>query len=236
MANRDMLDTTGTAKPTKGTKLADAIITAQRDIYVKDPSKQPKNAADLATDLNKTAAAIMIVKASDIAGSDNPYHAPPMETISELVPSVTETPFYQKVLKSMDMTELDPQRILEAASAGIEAGVVTPEQAVDCIVSLLKAAISYNNTMEDGFRRVGLPDQTTYNINLENPLSFIDRGAMGVAGSFILTPFTSDKFKEDARSMARAYIQVDMVDETRVTQYVMRLLNTTVPKAPEGEE
>lgn len=119
------------------------------------------------------------IKAGD---ATNPYQAPPMEVLAHY-PNVTDTKLYKDILAPMDMKELEPKRIYDAAITGIEAGTIKLEEAAMDIESLFKA-VAIHNSNSKMFSRIGLPNQTSYKTEIVPPELFSERslGAAGGAG------------------------------------------------------
>jgi hypothetical protein len=148
------------------------------------------------------------------------------------------------------MREVDPQRILDAAIAGVRANSLSPEAAASGVETIFEAAALYNNTMFGGFRRVGLDNQVTYNTQIKRPATLVEQlkvGAKAGLGLFgpIATPqaiigaglevitgkpteFTEAQLEKQRAGLAKTF-SVDMMDGTRVQEAIVRLLTSTKP-------
>lgn len=223
----------GNVKPTKGLMLLRQITELQEAKYAKIREARgtvPKDDATLKANYNRTADEFIASKVVNIVTNDasNPYAAPPF-TVLEGVTSVRNEPLYIKVLQPMKMKETNPQTIIDAAVAAILAKTVTAEQAGEGIVAIFKAAAAINNEQDDGFRRVGLPSQTTYNTTLQRPATPFE-----LLKGFVLTPMISREslgFKESTVNLG-ATIAVDLMNETKVDSVLIKLLSTTKAAAP----
>jgi len=234
----------GNVTQTPGIKALEAITDLQAQVY-KKAGKVPKDEETLSSDFNGTAQAFMDTKAANINTGDatNPYHAPPFSVL-ETMTSVISTELYTNVLKAMEMKEVNPQKILDAAIAGVRAGSVSPESAASGVEAIFDAAALYNNTMQGGFRRVGLPNQVTYNTQIQAPVTGVDLLKLGItsapsAALFGLTALlptvgieqAGDSLAESIAKKAKARTTtVDMMDGTRIQEAIVKLLSSTAPK------
>lgn len=236
----------GNVTETPGTKALDAISELQAAVY-KKAGKVPKEESARAADFNATSEAFMDSKAANIVAGDstNPYQAPNMPVLIESFNSVATTELYVKVLKSMDMRETDPQRIMDAAIAGVRAGTISPEAAASGVETIFEGAAAYNNTMFGGFRRVGLQNQVTYNVQLKRPATLVERLKIGAKlGIDIAGPIATPSFflgvigigegdeqvfaKVDERLGSKTF-SVDLMDRTKIQAAIVQLLSSTVP-------
>lgn len=163
----------GGFKDTVATDLLDIITEKQAIKYTKRTIPIPKDIVTLRSDFNATAKEVMDEFALDIA-EGNPFVAPPMSVL-ELNANVRNSIFYKRILKDMGMKETNPQRIVDAAVAGMIAGTISIEEAASGIESIFDAAALRNTIFNGGFRRVGLPNQTTYNTRIKVPTTFFER-------------------------------------------------------------
>ncbi len=228
----------GEGKGTRLTGTAKLILLKQQEKYKKTGAKIPA-AGDIEAlnqDLNVTADTYMLQKASNIESSGNPYAAPPMESLVNFMPSITETPFYQKVLKDKQMTEVEPQTIMDAAVAGIDAKVVSIDEAVAGVETLFRAAVYFNNEMEGGFRRLGLREQTAYNTALKDPRSLVERLGLSTTGILLGSPLTVAAVKgaKGEAIFSTPLTIVDLVDETRIQEYIIKGLSSA-PATKKGD-
>ncbi len=238
----------GNVTQTPGITALSEIVDLQAAVYKKS-GVVPKDQETLDSNLNATAQAFMDSKAANIGTGDdtNPYHAPPFSVLEEMA-SVRDSELYQSVLKAMEMKEVNPQTIMDAAIAGVRAGSVSPESAAVGIEAIFDSAALYNNTLQGGFRRVGLSNQTTYNVKINRPPSAVEELTIGrtslVLGS--LAARTASLFKTtallDVEPVARGELlstattfSVDLMDATRVQEAVVRLLSATVPPVSTSE-
>lgn len=251
-ATLDELDPQGSAAKTKGIKLLNQITKIQSEAYKGLPKSQlPKTEDALAADYNQTAANVYAAWNLDIKAGDqsNPLHAPPMDTLASNAAVQNDT-FYQKVLAPRSMKEVDPQVIMEAAVHAIQSKTVSPEVAAEGIDLLFTTAADYNNSIQGGFKRVGLPNQTQYNVTVRrDPTTFeqLRIGASALPSAFAFGPTAVLRGKERAgEKLAESlidssdflFMSVDLMDVTRVRNTLVQMLSTAqTPKTtPESEE
>lgn len=254
MDNFRLIDPDNTALPLELTPVVNDVFRAQTEIY-EDLGDIPKDKASLDANLNATAKVIMDNHAKDIkAGS--PLSAPPM-TIIEKSRSVIDTAFYKNVIKPKGMVETNPQLIFDAAIVAMDAGTATAEETTEGIKAIFDAAVLYNNTNQGGFRRVGLPNQEGYVVTLENPLSgfaafplklfkelgvavkpenligtgVVEPGVGGLVGFLDKSTFIANDIISLFSNKA---IPVDLTDETRIMDYLIKSRTAVSPAPPES--
>ena len=168
-ANFSLVSPTGAILPTRITALLEAI-----DGELGKLPQQPKK-AEFAATYNKIAEAYMAVQASEIKADDasNPMQAPPMATLLQNS-DLQLQPLYTKVLKPMNMTEVIPQTIVEAATSGVASKQVTVEEAVAGIKAIFSTAALINSEQDKGFKAIGLNSQVTYNTMIARPAGFVE--------------------------------------------------------------
>jgi len=141
-----------------------AIVQAAQNEKYKDPASGgiPREKEIQIADFNKTAREVFTRFSTNIKTGDtsNLYHAPPMPVIEEM-DAIKTSKFYQQVLAPLAMKEFSPKGILQATSAAIGVGTVSIENASIGLHDLFKAIAAYNNEHWN-FKRVGLPEQTSY--------------------------------------------------------------------------
>jgi len=228
----------GNVTPTRGINILDQINTLQAAKYKKARVSPPRDIETLESDFNQTAKELTTVFQADIKTGDasNPYHAPPMSVLEGMI-SVKNSSLYQLVLKPMQMKETNPQTIMDAAVSAIVAKTITPEQGATGINVIFDAAALYNNTLQGGFRRVGLPNQTTYNVQLKRPATLIEQ--LKIRGTNVLS-FPSIAIADQViRSLSgeedvliSTPFTVDLMDRTRVQEAIIKILSAS--SAPES--
>lgn len=174
-AIRNVVSPTGAETPTKATTMLDDI-SERVTKYYGEVGKVPKDSATQATVFDTVANNYQKEKSEEIRMGDttNPYQAPVFSVLAK-AKAVTDSPLYKKVLSSMDMKETNPETIVDAASSGVLAGLITQEDAAEGIATIFKAAAVYNNTQDGGFSRYGLRNQTSYNVKMKVPtVSFVN--------------------------------------------------------------
>ena len=146
--------------------VADALAASGATVALAGESDK-ETKARLKSKFNQVAETTAAIHKSDITFGDstNLYQAPPMGALDNFQ-SVQTSFFYQKIIKPMDMKEVHPQKILDAATTAILAKSVTVEEAATGIEAMFEAAASYNNTQDGGPSRVGLPNQDSYNTKI----------------------------------------------------------------------
>lgn len=239
---------------TPATRLLDRVANDQIEKYRKSKEGVPKDEAVIRSDYNTIAKEIATQAASSITAGDttNMYQAPPM-TILETKTAVAESTFYKRVLSPMAMKETNPERIMEAAIAGIRANSISPDEATAGIVTIFEAAADYNNTMFGGFRRVGLPNQSTYKAVLfREPTSFerlkvttgvllditgpidVITGAVGGTQRRVEDLLIPKLGQTTDLGLLKTTV-VDFMDRTEVNNHIIKLLST-FPKEPAAKD
>lgn len=237
----------GNITETPGITALRSITELQAAVYAA-AGKVPKDDETLAADFNATAQAYADSKAANIVTGDatNPYQAAPMGVLMDSFESIKQSELYQKVLKPLQMHETDPQKILDAAVSGVRSKTVSPEAAARGIETIFEAAALYNNTMSGGFRRVGLPNQISYNAQIEAPLTNMAVLGIGIESVPDLALFgvtaalpgvsISERGEVLAESIAKTAALrtqiVDLMDGTAVQKAVVKLLSSLPKEAP----
>jgi len=113
----------------------------------------------------ENARAVAKQQLSKIAPNDfsNIYLAPSAKSIAALR-GIQSDPFFQKVLKTQienGMTESDPDKILGLAAVAVGDGTIKVNEAARGISLFFTGAYKLNNQIKD-YKRVGLPEQTSY--------------------------------------------------------------------------
>lgn len=244
--NLSVIAPSGINKPTKSTKILDEVARRQADEFATAETVVPKTAEGLEADFNTRANVFMKVKAADIRTGDlsNPYHGAAFSTLEQST-SIQSTPLYQKVLKDKQMKELNPELILDSAIAGVTAKVITPEEAASGIDAIFTQASVLNNMEDGGFRRVGLTNQTTYNVVLKrSPTAFegLKSGLEGLAKSPVLLAGIggavisgdADSFKKQMANITDRFSTVDLMNTTMLQNHIVKLLSAQTP-VPAGD-
>lgn len=227
MTSVQTISPSGNVRTSKGTRLLSDIAGLQAAKYSKLGAGVPRDKAAQQTDFNTTAREHISVLVSNIATGDNsnPYHAPPF-TILEETTDLQLQPLYTKILKPMQLKETNPQTITDAAVAGVLAGTISVEEAAAGIESIFDLAALVNNTQDGGFRRVGLPNQTTYNSKINMPDSGISKLLGPVAASVItaaspLGGEVLDFLRPDS------VLDVDLMDRAKINAMLIKALSNT---------
>jgi hypothetical protein len=232
---------------TRMTGILDTITSAQIEEYAASPDGVPKNSKVIEEDFNSKAKVFMDTASAKITTGDtsNPYHSVPMGVLANNMKAVRDDEFYKTTLEPMGMKDMNPEAILEAGVAGIRAGTVTPEQVAVGIETIFDSAAAYNNTAEGGYRRVGLPNQTTYNVQFKKPSTFSSQlkllSTAAQAAPVALVNFTDEGdlglVKSSLKALNDPFISVDLMDPTRVKELVVKMLSaepvkTATPTSP----
>jgi len=249
--NLAIIDDEGLAKKTKGIKLLSDISVKQADKWAKNKAAGgigiPKDPTQQKVEFNITADEVIEIVRSEIKTGDNsnPFSAPPFPLLAKKA-SVQNTALFQKVLKDKDMQETNPQIIMDAALAGIVAKTITPEEAAAGIEAIFDAAALHNNTLDGGFRRVGLPNQETYNVKLDRiPTLFETLKAVPELTSTLIFNFgkvtasEAGSLQEFREEQIGAFVSVDLMDSSDVQQAIVIVLSTlrdTAAPKKKGEE
>lgn len=173
-----------------------------------------KNEEEKEAHLNLITALHLKEKEANIITGDssNPYHGPPMSVLADKA-AVKNSTFYKRVLREMQMQELNPQAIYDAAIPAIRAERVTLEEAAHGIVTIFKAAMHENNTKDGGFNRAALPDQDTYISTIKRLSSVAERSLelFGAPVKAALRPTKAVTGRLPPPTRASRVNQVDMV-------------------------
>lgn len=241
-----IIDPTSSSKSTKYKKVLEDTSRALEAEYAKDPTKIPKTEEGRKQQFNAAAEAGMATYAKEIKSGDasNPYAAPPMDTLAS-IKAVADSPLYKKILAPKGYKEVDAQNIVDSAIQGVLAKQITPEQAARDVTTLFKAAVDYNNTIQGGFKRVGLSAQTSYNVSLKRPPSAFEKDLSNlrflptifIAGlAAPVAPELSNRMYSgvEARkyNMGYLYETVDLTDPVKVQNTIVKFLNTAKPQNP----
>jgi len=234
-----IIDPSNNMEPIAGTVMLDEVTKALIAFYKKDSKGAPKDPETIKSDYNQAAVEVAEDKASDIREGDdsNPYLAPPMDTLTQYK-AVVQTSLYRKVLKPIAMKETSPQRIVDAAVAGIRAGTISPEEGASGIEAIFDSAAAHNNTFQGGFKRVGLPSQVSYNTFIRRPVTAFEE--LKVAGGVLLAvtgPVDmiqnavegTEGVVEEAVTGLIKTVKVDLMNRTSVQQLLVNLLATQPP-------
>lgn len=231
-ANLDEVAPSGNIKRSKATKLLAQVAELQATKYAQPTATVPRDQVSLDADFNQTAKELAATFAATIAVGDasNPYSAPPFSVLESSV-DLQLQPLYSKVLKPMAMKETNPQTIVDAAIAGVLAKTVSPEEAASGIAAVFDLAALYNNTLEGGFRRVGLPNQTTYNVKLDRQPTFFEQlklSAGVLKPDVVLGTLGLGKLAIDREGvLGKTTVSVDLMDKTAVQKLVIEALSST---------
>lgn len=224
--NLTLIAAGGELKQTKYTRVLDQLKLKQQQINTEALSKGagPKNKAEADAQFNATVKSEMDQLQANIAtGTGNPYAAPPMETMHDLMAGKGNI-LYDRVLKDVGLKEVDGQHIMDLALAGVSAGTISIEEAAMGIDGFFTAAAVYNNTIEGGFERLALPIQEEYNTIVEDPLlPEIDlAGDVGLFGTVLGALGTAAKreFFDVPKKL------VDLMDETVVQQQLVKMMQS----------
>lgn len=239
--NLNTISPSGNLKPTPITSVLKDVIKLQGEAFKADPNTVPKTEEALAADFNNRAKAYMEAKAGDIRTGDssNPYQAPPMAVLKD-IPAVANSPLYKKVLEAMQMQETNPQKIMDSAIAGVMAKTITPEQAADGVVTIFESAGVYNNENMGGFKRFGLPAQTSYKTTLTRDPSAFDTlrqksGLVLPTLSFAARSLISNE--SAVKNLVKGYagsddfldFNIDLMNRTKVQQAIVKMLSSQKP-------
>lgn len=182
---------------------------------------QKELTARIKTKFNQVATATAEIHKQNIIFGDttNLYQAPPMKVIDSFA-GVKTSFFYQKVIKPLDMQEINPQKILEAATTAVLAKTVTVEEAANGMEAMFDAAAAYNNTQDGGPNRVGLPNQESYNTILKVPKAFIGGGFTFSFDKPDLAPFKT------AEGLRTNQANVNLMDLTDIKSMLVKMIGS----------
>ena len=210
-----------------------AEINAKQEAKYSDPkgAGKPKDEATLKVDFNKTAMEHIASFTGDIRAGDgsNPYQAPPMNILATKK-AVQKSIFYQKVIKGSGMVETDPEKIMMAGLAAVQAKRITIEEHIAGVETIFDAAAASNNKLEGGFERVGMPNQLNYMTQLVIPgvtlAGLLRRGAIYQRG---LMPggsaFGGTIDPEEVKEKAAERVSIDLMDYTSIRDASVRMLS-----------
>ena len=173
----------------------------------------------------------------------NPLRARPMDSL--LTKAVLAEPLYQKVLKLKAFEQADPETIMKAAEEGMEAGLVSPEEAASGITTLYLSAIALNNKQNGGLERVGILPQFNYNARVEVPRSAVESvfDAAGTAIKLATVPVSAARgavgLGGGVMSLGLGVHQtrtkvINMADETAVMGVLISRRSAWVGRTPVG--
>lgn len=146
---------------------ASAAAAGQTTIGVVAPKDFDRSKVDQVVTLtSQNATAAAKIQQNRITANDfsNIYQAPSAASIATLKGLQTD-PFFNKVLKTQienGMTESDPSRILALAAESVQNGTVKINEAAQGMALFFTGAAKLNNEIKQ-YKRVGLPEQTSYN-------------------------------------------------------------------------
>lgn len=242
-----IIDPSGNVEPTAGIQMLDQATKVLIEKYRKDPKGIPKDEETIKSDFNEAAKIMASAAANDIREGDasNPYQSPSMPILASYK-SVKESSLYKKVLEPMAMKETSPQRIFDATIAGVIAKTVSPEEAAAGIEAVFDAAAAHNNTYQGGFRRVGLPNQVSYNSFIRRPATSFEQLKTKTSVFLSVDPIDAIRMaatgepSEDLLSAASGAIKevkVDLMNRTSIQHMITRLLSAEKPpeKEPNAE-
>lgn len=236
-SNLSIISPDGNIPATPGVILLDIIT--QKTIEEANklaPGSRPKTEEQIKAAFNKMADETMAAFASNVT-EGNPYVAPPMSVLEGFT-SIKSTALYKNVLAAQAMKETDPQRIVDAALAGVRAKSITPEQAAEGIATIFTAAADYNNSMFGGFERVGLPQQVSYITNVRLPTSLFERlkaDPLNVPRELITTATAAglETFgllpEPVSAAVSTRLTLVNLMDETIVQNFIVNSLSIQEP-------
>lgn len=155
----------------------------------------------------------------------NWYHAPPMSVLTANSEAVRNSELYKEVLEPMEMEEIDPERIITSAAAGVRAGKISVETAAADIATIFTAAGDYNNVTKK-FKRIGLPEQTEYNTVISDKTG----GLLATGISMFIAPFEilapGEKERKEYREALKRFRtgreRINLQDETAVREMLIR--------------
>jgi hypothetical protein len=241
----DLIAPQGGLAETPATKALDTITSLQIEVYNQSPEGIPKDDAIVEEDFNNTANTFMANAASKIVTGDtsNPYHAPPMGTLANAMKSIRDSKFYKTVLAPMEMKEINPEKIVEAAVAGVRAGTVSPDEASLGIETIFDSAAAYNNTLQGGYRRLGLPNQASYNVQFKRPprtaaetldlalIPFRSKVSATLLGTLIGVKGAKDIGTTALQILRSPHITVNLMDATQIKSTLVKFLSVAPDKA-----
>lgn len=177
----------GAARPKNKPTLALKNINAEVQKHlVENPQDTPTTVEGQVALINAFVKPVMDAAEGNIIFGDgtNPYQAPPFTVLSQQQ-VIRDTAFYQKVLKDRDLTETDPNTLVQLA-AGAMNTLITPTEAAEGLTVIFNQAAILNNAEGGGFDRYGLPIQNSYITEIEVPIS-----SSGAIQNLLDQPFPS---------------------------------------------
>lgn len=244
----------GNFKETTGTKILDAVTLLQEAKYAIPTSKgAPRDVPTLRGDFNQTAREYLAAQFAEIKTGDmsNPFHAPPMITLTGMK-SVQESTLFKKVLEPLNLKEVNPQTIMDLTAEAIRKEVITAEQGAEGVETLFEAAAAHNSSIEGGYGRFGIAEQTSYNVLLKrDPTVFeVLTGVPSAVGTRLLIPVEAVGSLFGGRGVEASILEankrllesrsypVDLMDFTQVQAAIAITMSTLVPEpvVKSGEE
>ena len=228
----------GNLPNTRANRVLTAVERSQADAFAKSPATMPKKAEGVQADFDARAQDFMRTSAAEIKTGDasNPYVGAPFSVLAESN-AVRQSPLYKKVLAAKGMQELNPTSIIEASIAGMLAGNVNPSEAAKGISTIFKVAANINNTESGGFRRAGLPSQTSYNVQVPRESTQFEAltstgsvlfNTPGLAAYSILDAVEgTTKAKDRIEYLTAKYGVLDLMDETAVRLHLVKAMSAS---------
>lgn len=251
---------TGNLSNTKSVQMIQQIQQEQETKYAEDPAgaPSPNDRGTIKADFNTTAkdwskTNHKLIKKDD---ASNPFYAQPLTILAKHSTDLAADPFYTKVLAVSGLKESDPEKVIQLAFAGIKAKTITTEEAIEGISKVYNTAMLYNNEMQGGFTRIGLPNQTAYNASMPKPMGFFTEllsdavqsvkrnpgktGILVAGATFAAIPVTAPLTVAAAAATAVAGTQfvtptiptaekINLADVIAVRDYVIRTLSSNSP-------
>ena len=197
----------------------------------------------LAAAHNNSAEVIAIRDAKEIrvGDRDNMYAAPPMASIAEFA-SVQEERLYTEVLKELNMSEVDPQVMVDYGIAAVQKGVITPAEFESGMLAIFTAGATINKTNEGGGRRIGVKDQTSAIYSIKRGASTreaIGDNIGGVLSSIFDSPRGIDLLnlpaadarieasRKEAEASSQRYTLYDLMNAQSIKLMTSTLINGT---------
>ena len=236
--NYSTVNPSGTLPATKATNVLKTIERQQTEAFAKSPATVPKGTEAIQADFDMRARQFMESKAQEIKTGDtsNPYVGAPFSVLAE-ANAVKTTPLFKKVLEAKGMKELNPDTILEAALAGMIAKVVTPSEAANGIATIFKTAALLNNTESGGYNRAGLPNQTSYNVQVTRETTMFENLAitgsvlyhtpvlMAYTATDVITGDGKNRYANTVSDIAIRYGTLNLMDEVAVQLHLIKLMS-----------
>ena len=124
--------------------------------------------AGVVNNVNELVPKQLKVMAADVSKDPygkNLYKAPDLKTLMAAAPSVANSAFGKTVLYTQvsgGATAVNPDVLIDAGIAAVQAGTITPQEFTNGFVNLFAEAKNWNNASKN-FKAVNLPLQSTYN-------------------------------------------------------------------------